>query len=106
VFLVTLKIGYFPAFDPIYPAAACFYYNEYGQKPFQMKYTGIVVMMATLYAIIFNASPFIGIPEEIIFTMFVFSPFVLIYMVYVVLKYGKPSGHTFEERWYDDIEPQ
>jgi hypothetical protein len=71
-----------------------------------MKHTGIVIMTATIYAIIFNASPFIGIPEEITFTMFVFSPFVLIYLAYVVLKHGKPSGNTFEERWYDDLEPQ
>jgi hypothetical protein len=71
-----------------------------------MKKPGIVVVAVTIYAIIFNASPFIGIPEELIFAMFFFSPFILMYMAYVVLKYGKPSGYTFEERFYDDMEPE
>jgi hypothetical protein len=26
-------------------------------------------------------------------------------MVYIILKYGKPSGHSFEERFYDDVDP-
>jgi hypothetical protein len=34
--------------------------------------------------------------------MFILSPFVVIYMAYVILKYGKPSKHTFEERFYED----
>ncbi len=42
------------------------------------------------------------IPDEFIIAMYILSPFVMIYMVYVVLKYEKPSKLTFEERFYDD----
>jgi len=34
--------------------------------------------------------------------MFFLSPFLVLYMGYVILKYGKPSGSTFDERFYDD----
>lgn len=45
-----------------------------------------------------------GIPDEFIIAMFILSPIVVIYMAYVILKYGKPSDHTFEERFYDDYD--
>jgi hypothetical protein len=67
-----------------------------------MKNAEIVVILVTLYAIFFNAAPYLGIPEDIIYFMFFLSPFLVIYMVYIVLKYGKPSAHTFDERFYDD----
>lgn len=69
-----------------------------------MKKVGIVVGFVTLFAILFQISPFIGIPEQLIFFMFFISPFPVIYMVYVILKYGKPSGNTFEERFYEDYD--
>jgi hypothetical protein len=28
----------------------------------------------------------------------------LIWMVYTVLKYGEPSKHTFDEKFYDDLD--
>lgn len=69
-----------------------------------MKNPVIVIAIATLFVILFNASPHLGIPDEVIIAMFILSPVVVIYMVYVVLKYGKPSQHTFEERFYDDYD--
>ena len=36
--------------------------------------------------------------------MFLLSPFVVIYMAYTILKYGKPSKFTFDEKFYDDHE--
>jgi len=36
--------------------------------------------------------------------MFLLSPLVVTYMAYVILKYGKPSEYTFEERFYDDYD--
>jgi len=69
-----------------------------------MKKPAVVITFATLFVILFNASPYLGIPDEVIIAMFILSPVVVIYMVYVILKYGKPSQHTFEERFYDDYD--
>ena len=69
-----------------------------------MKKTVIVIILATLYVLLFHSSPLIGIPDEFIIAMFILSPIVVIYMAYVILKYGKPSGHTFEERFYEDYD--
>jgi len=69
-----------------------------------MKKPAIIITLATLYVLVFHSSPFTGIPDELIIAMFILAPVVVIYMVYVILKYGKPSGHTFEERLYDDVD--
>jgi hypothetical protein len=67
-----------------------------------MKKVPFAIFATTLYLVVFHIAPIIGIPVWIIVTMFMLSPVVLITMVYVVLKYGKPSSFTFEERFYDD----
>ena len=69
-----------------------------------MKKLPIVIGIVTLYALLFQLTPYIGIPVSTIFGMFLFSPLIVIYMAYVILKYGKPSQHTFEERFYDDYD--
>ncbi len=67
-----------------------------------MNRSQVVVIAVTLYALVFQASPWLGFSDGLIFTMFFLSPFVMIYMVYMVLRFGEPSKHTFEERFYDD----
>ncbi|HVZ97230.1 MAG TPA: hypothetical protein VG847_10170 [Chitinophagaceae bacterium] len=67
-----------------------------------MKKVFVVVAVATLYVLCMQSAPYSGIDIEIIFGLFFFLPFVILYMTYVILKYGKPSSHTFEERFYDD----
>jgi len=67
-----------------------------------MKRPAIIITVATLYLIFFQLSPHIGIPEEAIIAMFILSPFLVIYMAYVILRYGKSSKHTFDERFYED----
>jgi hypothetical protein len=67
-----------------------------------MKKVEIVVPLFIVFAVFYQAAPFIGVADEVIFTLFFLSPFVMLYVVYVILKYGKPSEHTFEERFYDD----
>lgn len=69
-----------------------------------MKKPAVIITLATLYLIIFHLSPYIGASEEAIIAMFILSPIIVIYMAYVILKHGKPSGHTFEERFYDDYD--
>lgn len=68
----------------------------------EMKKPAVIISLATFYLLFFKASPFIGIPDEAIIAMFILSPFIVIYMAYVILRYGKPSKHTFEERFYED----
>lgn len=69
-----------------------------------MKKPAIVIALATLFMVFYNLSPYIGIPDEFIIAMFILSPFILIYMAYVILRFGKPSKYTFEERFYDDLD--
>ena len=69
-----------------------------------MKKVPAVITIATLYALFFQLTPYIGIPDQFIFGMFLLSPLVVLYMAYVILKYGKPSEYTFEERFYDDYD--
>ena len=69
-----------------------------------MKKPAIVIALATLYLLLFQSSVFINIPDELVIAMFILSPFIVIYMAYVILKHGKPSGHTFEDRFYDDYD--
>jgi hypothetical protein len=67
-----------------------------------MKSVPLVVGFVTFYAMLFQVAIYMDWPDNIIFGMFFLSPFLLLYMVYVILKYGKPSSYTFEERFYDD----
>ncbi len=67
-----------------------------------MRNVPAVVSFVTLYAISFQLAIYFELPENIIFGMFTLSPFLVLYMVYIVLKYGKPSRYTFDERFYDD----
>ena len=69
-----------------------------------MKKIKTVVAIVTLYLMLFQASPYIGFPDEVIFMMFCLSPFLVIYMVLVILKNGEPSKHTFDEKFYDDFD--
>jgi len=69
-----------------------------------MKKVPLVVVFVSIYAIIFQASFFTGVSDVVIFALFSFSPFLALYMAYVILKYGKPSGYSFDEKFYDDYD--
>jgi hypothetical protein len=69
-----------------------------------MKKLPVIVSLVTLYALFFQLTPYIGMPADIIFGMFLLSPLLVIYMAYAILKYGKPAKYTFEERFYDDYD--
>jgi hypothetical protein len=69
-----------------------------------MKKPAVVISFATLFMVFYNLSPYIGIPDEAIIAMFILSPIILIYMVYIILRFGKPSKYTFEEKFYDDLD--
>lgn len=67
-----------------------------------MKKAEIVAIVVTCFAIVYNALPFFNVSADIILFLFACSPFLLLYLVLVVLKNGKPSEYTFEERFYCD----
>ncbi len=67
-----------------------------------MRNVPAVVIFVTLYAICFRLAIFFELPQNVIFGMFTLSPFLILYMVYIVLKHGKPSKYTFDEKFYDD----
>lgn len=69
-----------------------------------MKKVSIVITLVTLFAVFYQLSPYAGIPDKCIMGMFIASRFLVLYMAYVILKYGKPSGYTFDERFYDDVD--
>lgn len=67
-----------------------------------MKKVPIVVTLSTLFAVFYNIAPHINVSEQAILFMFACSPLVVIATAYVILKYGKPSVNTWDERFYDD----
>jgi hypothetical protein len=67
-----------------------------------MKKMWVTITLVTLFATVYQLTPYIGIPAYVIYGMFLISPFLVGYMVYVILKYGKPSGNTFDEKYYED----
>ena len=69
-----------------------------------MKRPAVIIFLATLYLLFFHASPHLNVPNWVIIALFILSPIIVIYLAYVILKYGKPSKYTFEERFYDDFD--
>ena len=67
-----------------------------------MKNIWVIITIATIYAVFFQMSVFLNLPAGLVFTLFSGSPFLILYMTYMILKYGKPSDSTFDEKFYDD----
>ena len=67
-----------------------------------MKRPAVIIFLATLYLLFFHASPVLDVPNWVIIALFILSPLVVIYIVYVILKYRRPSKYSFEERVYED----
>ena len=64
-----------------------------------------VVIGVTIYLFIFAMTPSLGLVYDLIFTLFMIGNFLLIYMVYVVLKYGVASKKKFNDGyWYEDVD--
>lgn len=67
-----------------------------------MKKVWIAITLATFYLVFYTLAPYIGMPDQLIVALFVLSPFVVVSLAYIILKYGKPSKYSFDERFYDD----
>ena len=61
-----------------------------------MRNVTAVVSFVTLCALLYQSA----ILMSLILSLFALSPFLVIYMVYVVLKYGSPVPDTFEDKFY------
>ncbi|MBU1820805.1 MAG: hypothetical protein KKG00_04730 [Bacteroidetes bacterium] len=60
-------------------------------------------IFSTLYLVLFVLVIVLGY-GDIAMVMFLFSPILVLWLVYTVLRYGKPSGRTFDEYFYDDVD--
>lgn len=69
-----------------------------------MKSIKYPIIIATAYLVIYTVLISVHMEWTLRLGLFLFSlsPFPVIWMVYSVLKYGKPSKHTFDERFYED----
>ncbi|MBO9703391.1 MAG: hypothetical protein J7604_24495 [Sporocytophaga sp.] len=69
-----------------------------------MKNYKLSVIFVTLYLFVFTVLSRMDIELEIMLSLFSLSPFLILWMVYSVLKYGKHSGKALNEReWgYED----
>ncbi len=63
----------------------------------------VAVGVATLYSAFYQIAPHIGVPTRVVLVLFLFSPFVVLHMAYVILRYGEPSPYSFDEKFYDDV---
>jgi hypothetical protein len=62
----------------------------------------IPLFLGTLFMLVYNFSPYMGFSDNVIVSMFLLSPLVVIWMVVRILKDGKPSTKTFTEHFYED----
>lgn len=68
-----------------------------------MKGIRLPVYVVTVYLILYTILHLAGVSLFILMPMFSVSPFLVIWMVYKVLKNGKPSSKTFEDQFYEDF---
>jgi hypothetical protein len=62
-----------------------------------LKNPGFIVGFVSLYLVVYTVMFQAGGDINILMTMFILSPFLVIWMVYVVLKYGKYKGRELKE---------
>jgi multisubunit Na+/H+ antiporter MnhG subunit len=62
----------------------------------------IVIAAVTLFAVVYQVMAFTDVGAGAALILFLLSPFAVCYMAYVVLKHGKPSDSTFDEKFYED----
>ena len=68
-----------------------------------MKHIKFPVYFTTIYLVIYTLLAQYEATQFLVPWLFVISPFVVLWMVYRVLKYGVESKKTFEEAFYEDV---
>lgn len=62
------------------------------------------IIFVTGFIIVYNALFFFSISKWVLFFLFSIAPIALIWMVYKILKFGKPSQYSWDEYFYEDHE--
>ena len=61
------------------------------------------IFLTTTILLFYTMTPFLGVSAALISSIFLLLNGLLIWMVVQVLKHGVPSGRTFDDTWYDDV---
>jgi hypothetical protein len=69
-----------------------------------MKSVWFPISFTSIYLVVYTILAYLSVLQDVVVIMFVLSPFLVIWMVYRVLKDGKPSGRSFSEYFYDDVD--
>lgn len=66
-----------------------------------LKNPNFAALFTTAYLVAFSILVALDYPDTAA-AMFMLSPLLVIWMVYIVLRFGEASGRTFDEYYYDD----
>lgn len=62
------------------------------------------IILVTAFAVCYQFTPYLGFSDKTIFILFMISPIAVLWMAYKILKDGVPSGRTFDDYFYDDLD--
>jgi len=68
-----------------------------------LKNANFAAIFTTAYLVAFSILVALGYSDTAA-ALFIFSPLLVIWMVYIVLRFGEASGRTFDEYYYDDVD--
>jgi len=70
-----------------------------------MKGIRIPIFVTTLYLFVYTLTPHLNLSSQVTVTMFLFSPFLMAWMVLSILIKGEPSTKKFSDgHWYEDVD--
>lgn len=65
----------------------------------------ISIALTTFYLMVYAMMPNLGFAYDIVFVVFIGGNFLLLYMVYAILKHMKePTAKWSEGHWYSDVD--
>ena len=64
---------------------------------------GWVIGFTSGLLLLYTLSPWLGFNLKWVFLLFFSLNVLLIFTVVTILLYGQPSGKTFDQTWYDDM---
>ena len=67
-----------------------------------LKNPTFAAIFSTAYLIVFTILVTLGYSDAGA-ALFILSPLLVVWLAYIVLRYGEASGRTFDEYFYDDV---
>lgn len=65
----------------------------------------IPIVVTTVYLFVYSLTPHLPVSFKITIAMFLFSPFLMLWMVLSILIKGEPSTKKFSDgHWYEDVD--